>query len=83
MCGKSACTVRRGGGAETNQHFLPIASTVLSKLAEARREPSGLNPAPLTSLVCPLSVKHSWPVAASQTCTVWFEAPRRVACRRG
>ena len=33
--------------------------------------PSGLNATPVTLPVCPLSVSSSWPVAASQSLTVW------------
>ena len=40
---------------------------VLSKLPVTTREPSGLNDAANTLLVCPLSVRNSAPVWASQT----------------
>ena len=45
--------------------------TVWSVLAEARRRPSGLYATPYDPVVCPLRVRRSWPVAASQTFTVW------------
>ena len=37
--------------------------------------PSGLNATLLTAPVCPLRVRVSWPVAASQTFTVWSSLP--------
>ena len=54
--------------------------TVRSSLAEAMRWPSGLNATLLTSPVCPLRVRTSWPVAASHTFTVlsWLAEARRL-----
>src|SRR5262249_45118092 len=39
------------------------------------REPSGLNDADVTGLVCPLSVRTSDPLCASQTLAIWSELP--------
>jgi hypothetical protein len=62
----------------------PVAAshtfTVWSKLAEARRRPSGLKQTLVTPSVCPSRVRISGPVAASQTFTIWSllaEARRR------
>ena len=51
------------------------SSPVRSELAEASRLPSGLNATLQTSSVCPLRVRNSCPVAASQIFTVWSKLP--------